>query len=1505
MEEDENSHLDKAETPDTPETALKKQPEKENIALIDPRTPPDDSSLVETTRIDLDEHHQDSLTDEEHVRAHLQDVESSFIPPVSPIQVAGPEGGVDDTYLFDASPTKKNDSHPKAHAIPDQSMSELPEISTVDESQLLPAATTTPDPSPPQRAVSDAAQSDDPSLPELEPDGSHAADVSNTTSSLENLSSSPTAAVTARAVSGAISMASAPQTQSENETTDASALDSSALQASNDASFSASVPSVNHQSSDMNLKSASIDVGNTPGNALKASKRPKYLHSRNASQRSSTSSSIQTHDDVDSDVTVGTGADFALQSGGAAPAFGFSRSISNSLSRSISMGSMASGIDDSTDPLHPDPLEPLPEVESPVPDHHADMLATPKAKKGPLAAPTDTVIARHVRNVEVPESLANEYRTKGGLSTPMKAMRKISDFTPAPSTTARSGRNMTLKEQSSTIERLSKENFDLKLKVMFLSDRLDKISEDGVKEMISESVQLKTSLAAIQRENKILRRRVKDMEKRLHNEEDRPSTARSGYSSDGPGTPAFDPNAQEREEEVIYLREQIEEYATEIERLRNEAMKDQVEKRRLAEAVKTMGNQASDRAGDNIGMQEEADVWKDLLEQETARHEQADDDNRRLRDEIFRLKQEMNGSGSIPSGGGLHHTTNIYNITRKARPASPSRSRPVSGLSGDLDQGNSLSQSGTLVEDLRRESELLRHENAELRREVGAQTSMLTSRNREKERLYQEIEDLKLAQRRGGPAPSTLDSLLDRSASRAGIHDRPISRGSGPSRLAMTVEDPDREELENKLAQHRDKINELKFNNQELQREIETAMADFEEAMEGKRLAEENVTVLQEELENASNDLVAIQAERDEALQEQSYLEGEFEALRKEAQEELDTLEAEGEIKSDEIQRLQMDLQDRSENFDALQDEMRAMSESLVRLEDEQEKKFRRIEQLEQELVESNKELEDLEAKLLEANEKAQRLSIQQESSQGEIAFLREEQEGDKIRIGDLEAAVANAEEALREERERTRELEQRLGSERRQREMVANREKEEVQQLVNELNREASTAKDEAVKLRKSLASREVEATKWKERLMELENNLREALGDLSGTRSSLLHSIAKLQRELENTVRELDVTRDSMREKDRIIKQRDSLLESHGLESRRLGEMLEKERQAHRNTKNQYETFQRSHQHVSRTVTSQDTRISELETTRATDKKRIAQLESSFKEQLVERNNLLLVLWTRLSSLCGTDWAHDNSLINGRALPSLESVSNMLPGFSKNLLAAVKMIESMVGNFQSRVKSVERDLWKEYQSLENNLEVRTKKLERLETIVRSGISSGNYDVQGKLSQLESAYRALKIENATLQRAQDARTRGAGYADRSISKGRSSNGSREDLVDGGSPSPAVPTGPQSKIPRSNTTHLEATSSSKSRTTSMTRSVSTMGAAELERLGTASNGDPRGGGEDTRWMFRLRELESKLKQEREARNMDRAAARQRIQDSERQNNELAAELVRAKRRGGE
>lgn len=1448
--------------------------------------PPANATTIESSYMDSPSmdagQHSDSQA-EWAVRQHLQDIESSFTAPISPIPTS--HDGLDDTFLFD-SPIKKAIQAP----LPESPLPELDELEDESQNRGLPERSTTPQPTTSTGQYPEASQS-----PMLAADHNETTASSNT-SALEAFSSSPTAAAAARTISRSMSTRSV-RSVDEGSTSGFGASrttddDSREPDSSADDVQQRSFGTLERTNSDPSLDR--MDVGSTPGHALRVAKRPKYLRSRGTSQRSSVSS-IAT--DRESDVTLGLGTDYALQSGGALPTMALSRSTSNALSRTISMGSMASGIEDlredSVTPLGYRNLETLPESpKRSLEPNEDELMQTPKAKRNSFAsAPTDTVIARHVRNVQVPESLAKEYKSKSGLITP----RKPSDLHSTVSGTAthissgrHGGRNLTLKEQSSTIERLSKENFDLKLKVMFLSDRLDKLSEEGIKEMISENVELKTGLAVLQRDNKVLRRRVKELEKQLKDEDERPGTAKSGMSDEE--SAAYEQEAQEREEELMYLRERVEEYVTEIERLRSDNLNKEAEKRRMADVVKSFG----EKAGENLGRQEEADVWKDLLEQETARREQADEDNRRLREEIFRLKQDV-----TTLGGGLHHTTNIYNITKKPReqPTSPTRasSRAVSSFSNEHDaNGGSMSAASTLVEELRRESEQLRHENAELRREVGAQTSMLTSRNREKERLYQEIEDLKMAQRRGGPAPSTVDSILERSASRAGMHARSQSRGSAGTRATGVIQDdPEREGLEAKITEMRDKNNELKLQNQDLQRELEACMDDFETAAQGKKQAEELVAALQEDMETAMNDLITLQAERDEALQEHANLENEFEALRKEAQEEIDALELEADQRNEDLERLQLELSDRTENFNALQEEMRKMSDALVRLEDEQDNKLRRIQQLEQDLEDANKELEELEDKLLEANDKANRLSVQQESSQGEIAFLREEQEADKIRIGDLEAALANAEQHLRDEKERARELDQQLATERRQREMVANREKEEVQQFVNELNREMSVAKDEARKLRKSLTSREVEAAEWKERLVELENNLREALGDLNGTRSSILKSIAKLQQEVENTSRELDHTKAALMEKERIIKQRDALLESHALEHRKLGEQLEKERQAHRNTKHQYETFQKTHQHVSRTATSHETRILELEEAKAKDKRRITQLEAHFKEQLVERNNLLLLLWTRLSSLCGTDWAHDNSLINGRALPSLETVNTMLPGFSKNLLAAVKTIELMFTNSQSKIKDVERDLWREYQTLESHLEQRTKKLDRLEAIVRNGVATGSLGSTSsssnsdRLARLEEAYRQLKVENHTLRSAAEVRA-------------RTSSNYSGDLLPDGSPAPSVPTGPSTKSRSSNTT----TGSSRIPSARTGSSRNLRAGTGTEMVLSQSPEDERNPAVDHKWMLRLRDLEYKMKREREERILDRGDAARRLKTAEEENAQLREALERERKRAG-
>lgn len=853
-----------------------------------------------------------------------------------------------------------------------------------------------------------------------------------------------------------------------------------------------------------------------------------------------------------------------------------------------------------------------------------------------------------------------------------------------------------------------------------------------------------------------------------------------------------------------------------------------------------------------------------MLDAETAAREQAEEENRKLRDESIRLRSEMYPATSgSKSGQRERDGSNVSYASASDR----------EGTRGALVSASS----STLAVEL----ELLKQENAELRKEVSAQTSMLTSRNREKERLYQEIEELKLGQRREGGRSVAGDSIFDRSASRAQM--RPSSE---PSDGTGSRDDMDRDELEARNGRLRDQMSTLKLENQAIRAQLNDYVSELE-ALD--KAYQADVDQAEEEMQN-------LQQERDQAYQMAEERDAAFQDLRAEAQEELDALGEELDQKIGECQRMGEDLRNQDESLKVLQAEMRSASEGIIRLEEDAQNNLERYKAVQQELEETNREMESLEKSLFEANTKVQRLTVQIESSQNEIAFLREDQDGDKIRIGDLESELKRYQMSLHSEKEKTRELEQRLADERHQREVVGSKEKQEVQRIMNELNREASAAKEEVRRLKKSLSTQEIEASTWRERLMDLENNLRETLGDLSGSRSSLISNIMKLQKELESTALELESVRQQLDEKDSLLRNRDALLESHGLESRKLSELLERERQARRADKQSFEQSLKSHQQASRTITQNNSRITDLENARNQDRKRFTSLEQQFRDQLSERNAMFLTIWKRLSSLCGPDWAHSNSLINGN-LPSQEVIGNILfwPGFSRNLLLAIKTVESVISGFKGRIRSVEHELSKQYQSLEHAFNQRVRRLERVEETVKTlRAGRGHSNSSSEAAKLRGENRLLKAEINLLQ--SNSRSHAAAVmTPRSPSLGSAENGERS-LARQNS------TSGSSERPRSEKTLTRSSSGLPQPSHASSSSTLTNNAGAMAHRARSGAGGWEGG--DDKWIHRLHELEKRLKAEREGRLLDRSGARRRLEERDTENQRLRDQLQRERVRRG-
>ena len=397
--------------------------------------------------------------------------------------------------------------------------------------------------------------------------------------------------------------------------------------------------------------------------------------------------------------------------------------------------------------------------------------------------------------------------------------------------------------------------------------------------------------------------------------------------------------------------------------------------------------------------------------------------------------------------------------------------------------------------------------------------------------------------------------------------------------------------------------------------------------------------------------------------------------------------------------------------------------------------------------------------------------------------------------------------------------------------------------------------------------------------------------------------------QLNIDTLVKELE-DREAMfnKEKQEAQEEQDALELNHAIELKRVSEELESERQGRRGDKAKLDVWQKNHQHSTETVSQRESRIADLEGGIQSERKKLAAVEQQYKDQLGERNNLLLALWNRLSTLCGSDWQHQNSLISGH-LPTLEVVSSMLPGFSRNLLLAVKTLESLIGGFKTRIRTIDHNFTKDLQNLEQNLDMRIKRLGRLESAVQASRIA-----TPEVTRLKRENSILKSDIAVMQ-AQERRTGTiaptSSAVDRRVSAHRATlmrhhsssaveslerpshhtNGHLENgrfdrsLTRTGSGNPGV---------------LDPQNSSRSVgggmiTENATRPSRAAPAPQVPQTDSVES-------MEARWNHRLKELEKRLKAEREGRLLDRTGARKRLEEGQAEVEELKRALQRSQQK---
>lgn len=357
---------------------------------------------------------------------------------------------------------------------------------------------------------------------------------------------------------------------------------------------------------------------------------------------------------------------------------------------------------------------------------------------------------------------------------------------------------------------------------------------------------------------------------------------------------------------------------------------------------------------------------------------------------------------------------------------------------------------------------------------------------------------------------------------------------------------------------------------------------------------------------------------------------------------------------------------------------------------------------------------------------------------------------------------------------------------------------------------------------------------------------------------------------------------------------------------------------------------------------------------------------IEKQYLDQLAERNNLLLALWNRLSTLCGADFMQKNSLVDDQ-LPSVEVISRNLVGFSRNMNLAVRTVEVLVGGFRSRIRDVEKNLWKDFQTLEHAIDVRTKRIDHLEKMVAQQTKERLESVPSAAS--STTLQPTNNEERSKRSVSRSSSRSGGHTSRSeeLTKLKSENRllkaelqfarhsspirprSQKGSIDSGSSIPgvlpgigSVPRSPpgMSGIPPRDSSHRASMTATLMRHHSTSavegynsptdtqrdqqkfqreQNLPNLQESPTRRASSFIPSAPLGSSgqpivamnmpiqplqpSEQRWIHRLKELERRLKAEREARLLDRSGARKRLEEGKAENEELRMQLERERERG--
>ncbi|KAG6844391.1 hypothetical protein H0H87_007203 [Tephrocybe sp. NHM501043] len=611
-------------------------------------------------------------------------------------------------------------------------------------------------------------------------------------------------------------------------------------------------------------------------------------------------------------------------------------------------------------------------------------------------------------------------------------------------------------------------------------------------------------------------------------------------------------------------------------------------------------------------------------------------------------------------------------------------------------------------ERLKRRVEELEGENEELRVRLDEHADIIAQRDDDKEDLQDEINALRLE----------IEDIQRRREAE--------SYERSESRAQILEEREEREAVEDDLNAVRDKLAALMIESQQKEDEIDLKTREIDELVaEHERIVKVVDNEWRGEVEEARGqveELRDVLAERESECKDLRLTVSEHEAisndLRNKFEAALAQLEEESDQKDAEIEALNNTIEKLSEQMYQMEDEADRMKEDAERLREDDAAERERLEAL----------VAALKEKIASIKDELQETTEMYEACNADIHAHRSRQEELARHVEDL------VEEAQRERSARER-LEADLETADKEHDAEIRRERRTLEAKESALQ----SALNDLARVQSLLSQRESDIQAVQTALQTLETESKR-LGETHTTaRFSLQLEADRLKRDLERVEDELARARKELDDKDTRNRDRDGALDRLHAEKRELESQLAAQTQARLNLSEKLDEVQGKIRSGEGEIAAFKAKVAELEQRLSKDQRSLLTAESQYRDQLTERNTLLLTIYQYLDKILGVDKTPKKS---GQA--ETKPFTNF-GVFHDNLITRLKVLSQIQQEFEKRCKEAEGRFSDKLTDMRKQLDHRWKQIDKFEASVKT-YADTKVTWRRKLASKEGELEAIKV---------------------------------------------------------------------------------------------------------------------------------------------------------------